>query len=364
MSDRYKEKPFRRYHRPISIFGPLLLITAGIFLFLNTFGIISGSAWEIFLKAWPVLFILIGIDGLYRGDGYVGAVVFVGAGTIFLLGNLGYLTLGVWDTLLRIWPILLVVWGLDLLIGRRTNWSALFGILMGLVIVAGIYWLAVLKPVTHQGAQVETIMQPLQEADQANVRIEAIAGKLWVGGGAESVNLAEGSIELAKNESFEQDYSVDDGQGEFSLTSSGKNAYPFVILGPASQLEWNLKLNSNVPIDLSSQIIIGELHTNLSRLYIKDFSLETILGRSVLYLPADGDFEGEIKVVIGEMIIYLLEGTPLRIETDTAITSIKIPDDFTRTDNLILSPQADNADEVIKLKIEQPIGSIRILYVE
>ncbi|MCJ7625359.1 MAG: DUF5668 domain-containing protein [Anaerolineaceae bacterium] len=364
MPERYEERPFRRYHRPNSIFGPLLLITVGIFLFLNTFDIINGSAWDIFLIAWPVLFILSGIDGLFRGDGYVGAVVLVGAGTLFLLGNMDYLTLGAWDTILRIWPVFLVVWGLDLLIGRRTNWSALFGILMGLVVVAGIYWLAVLNPVTHQGTQVETITQPLKEADQANVTVEAVAGKLTVGGGAESVNLAEGSIELAKNESFEQDYSVSDGQGEFNLTSGSAKAYPFVFLGPANQLEWNLELNPKVPIDLESKIIVGELHTNLSKLNINDFSLETIIGKSVLYLPAHGDFEGNIKVVIGEMVIYLLEGTPLRIETDTAITSINIPDDFTRTDNLILSPEADNADEVIKLRIEQPIGSIRIRYVE
>ena len=203
-----------------------------------------------------------------------------------------------------------------------------------------------------------------QEVDQAHVTIRATAGKLWVGNGAGPQNLAEGNIQVAKHETYRQDYSVTDGEGDFVLTSGDKKAFPFVILGPTRQLEWKISLNSDVPIKLSSQLTIGELRTNLSGLEIESFSMETIIGKSVVFLPENGDFEGDIKLVIGELIIYVLKDTPIQIETDTALTSVTYPDDYTKIENVILSPQAENAGELIKLAIEQSIGKVRIIYVK
>ena len=130
-----------------SIFWPLLLIAAGILLFMNNLGQLPGTTWDVVLRLWPVLLIAAGLDGFWRGEGYAGATVVTGLGVIFLLGNLGYLTFTAWDLILRLWPILLVAVGLDIILGQRRPWSAVIGVLIGLVVTAGIFWVIVNAPV-------------------------------------------------------------------------------------------------------------------------------------------------------------------------------------------------------------------------
>jgi hypothetical protein len=105
--------------RHFSIFWPILLITVGIVLFLNNIGTISGDTWEVIWKLWPLLFIVGGIDGLVNRSGFAGPMVGIGLGTIFLLGNFGYLPVPALDVLIKFWPVLLIAWGIDLIIDHR-----------------------------------------------------------------------------------------------------------------------------------------------------------------------------------------------------------------------------------------------------
>lgn len=58
-------------------------------------------------------------------------VMFLGTGTIWLLGNQGYLPGLNLYALVTLWPLLLIGLGLDLLIGRRSFWiGALIGVAM------------------------------------------------------------------------------------------------------------------------------------------------------------------------------------------------------------------------------------------
>ena len=45
-----------------SIFWALLLISIGVVFLLNTLGYIPGNGWELFLKLWPLIFIIGGLD--------------------------------------------------------------------------------------------------------------------------------------------------------------------------------------------------------------------------------------------------------------------------------------------------------------
>ncbi|HHW15209.1 MAG TPA: hypothetical protein GXX28_09800 [Firmicutes bacterium] len=60
-----------------------------------------------------------------RRSGYLGGAILILAGVVFLLANLGYLTLEAWMLLARFWPVLLMLVGLDLLTrGSRQAWVA------------------------------------------------------------------------------------------------------------------------------------------------------------------------------------------------------------------------------------------------
>ena len=94
-----------------AILGVCVLAVGAIFL-LDNFGLVEADDLFAF---WPVLFILVGISHFVRPEGsrrYLAGSLFVAAGTIMLLSNLGMIRFGIWD----LWPVLLVVAGLSLIL--------------------------------------------------------------------------------------------------------------------------------------------------------------------------------------------------------------------------------------------------------
>src|SRR3990172_11615944 len=128
-----------------SIFWALILIVAGTVLLLNTMGILPGNVIDLLLKLWPVLFIIGGLDNIVQGRGWVWAVISLGLGTVFLLANFGFLPWNSWALLLRMWPLILVAIGLDLIFEGRGAGSAILGVLIALVIMAGVAWDAIVN---------------------------------------------------------------------------------------------------------------------------------------------------------------------------------------------------------------------------
>ena len=88
------------------------VVAAGIILTLDNLGMIRG---EDLFSYWPLLVILVGVSHLVRplGSRRIGTgLVWITAGGLLLLSNLGYLTFDVWD----LWPLLLVIIGGSLML--------------------------------------------------------------------------------------------------------------------------------------------------------------------------------------------------------------------------------------------------------
>ena len=129
-----KPKPPRRKLGPI--LWPLILIGFGLLLLLENLGVLDQSAWSILWNLWPVLFLAIGLDALFRKKEIFGPVFWIGLGGVFLLTNFGILGWDAWSVLFRLWPLLLVTAGLDILLGRRSLWISLPATIVVLGILA------------------------------------------------------------------------------------------------------------------------------------------------------------------------------------------------------------------------------------
>ena len=349
----------RHKHRR-SLFFPLLILSAGIFLMLNNMGAIQGNVSNLLIRIWPVIFIAGGLDNLYQRNGYVGGVVSIGIGTALLLNNLGYLTINAWDIALRLWPVLLIAWGLDLVVGKRKFWSAVIGIALGLALMAGIGWLAMNQGalIGEQGeADVQSFSQSLENARSASVNLSAIAGRLQVGGNTAPANLVEGRT-YYQGVDYKQEYSVNRGEGVFTMKPGGSFSFTNTAKGP----EWDLRLNPAIPLDLTVSLIAGELDIDTGPLEIENLNGHTIIGQLIVTLPEQGDFRGNLENVIGQMIIRVPPETALTINSDTVLTTVSFPEDFHRTGDMILSPSAESGSDGIHLQIDQVIGSLRIEY--
>jgi hypothetical protein len=356
--NEYEER--RRHHRPHSVFGPLFLIAVGVFLFLNALHMISLSGWDLAWRLWPLLFIIGGLDGLYRREGFVGPLVSIGVGSVILAGNLGYLSPGTWTLLIRFWPVFLIALGLDLLIGRRSLVSAIVGIAVGLAMIAAIAWVAMTFTGPRTDLRTEAIHQPLNAAKEVDVRLDAIVGSLNLSGGAESNNLLEGKLKLTGSEHVNADYSVNDGRGSYNLKlDNGIYVYPFTPV--PDQDTWSLKLTPSVPVHLDTNVVFGQQTLDLTGTKVLDLKADTVFGRTVVVLPAEGSLEGQAAAVFGEVVLRVPRNANVTIKADTFLTAADMPAGFVRDGDTIYSPNADRSGEA-SFKVDVPFGSVRIEY--
>jgi len=342
-----------------SLFWPIIFLGLGIFLLLNSMGYFNYTPVEILLRLWPLLFIAGGIDNIYRGESFVGAAVAVGGGSLFLLGNFGYLDADALALLIRYWPVLLIAFGLDLLIGRRSAKGGLIGVLLGLAIVAGLVWLAARVTTGSAAAPAVEVSYPLQGASEANIKLESVAGRLNIARGAGKNNLAEGSLILASSERLEDDFSVVDGQANLSLHSEGLFYFvPFA--GQTSQAGWDLRLSDLPEINLAGDMVFGEQVVDLTGLKINRLNLKSVFGRNELILPAGKRLEGEVSVVFGETIVHIPRGAQVEITLNSAFTSVRLPVELDRSGSQVNSREGSAARGDYHLKIDAPFGIVRI----
>ncbi len=346
--------------RPHSIFWPLLLIGLGLFLFFKTLGYISGQTGETLLRLWPLLFIVGGLDSLYRRESFVAPVLMIGIGTIIILNNFNYIQVGSWLVFLRLWPVLLIAWGLDLLVGRQGALAALLGVALGLALIAAITVFAVTQPQVGVPPTTIQVSQDLQNAQQADVNIKSATGVLDISSGAGSGLLASGEVRVPGNTSINHDYTVTNNRGSYSIDSGEIGVIaPFFS---TRDYPWNLALTGTVPLDLQSSQAVGEQRLDLTGLDLTNLQTETAVGQNTVILPASGSFSGTVGVAIGDLLIRVPKGTAVELQLNTALASVTLPSDFTRDGNIATSPGAKGASSLIRLKVDVPIGGLRVEY--
>ncbi len=345
------------------IFGPILLIVLGILLFLNAMKIFPGSFWDFLVRMWPLLFIAGGLDSLYKREGYTGALVGIGIGTVFLLANLGYLNIGAFQLLFRLWPVLLIGWGFDLLLRPRNTLTTVISLMLGLLLIGGIVWFSLSSPFGVQKFTPVSISQELENAKEGNVTVVSPVGTLKIHDGAKDKNIVDGSIAISSSETTSTDYSVQDGTGYFKVDSDGVS-YPVPFVGGNQTALWDLALTSEVPVMLSSQMITGDQVIDMTGLDIKNFAVETIVGTLNLTLPEDKVVNGSARVIIGELVLYVPKDKPVIISLDTALTSILPAEGYVREGSIIYSPGAKKAVDPMNIELEVPIGTITIKYID
>lgn len=337
-----------------SIFWPLMLIVVGVVLLLNTLGALSGDAWAILLRLWPLIFLIGGIDHILRGEGWVWGVFSIGLGTVFLLSNFGYLPGNALNMLLRLWPLILIAIGLDIILRGSSRWVTLVAVLLTLGVVGGVFWLAASSQGVI-GGQALPIAQPLQGAERAIVRLSNPAGGLLVQSSAAPQMLAEGQVILTRQQTLDDRYAVQDGLGSYSLGSSGVVYLPWA--GSFQSPNWQIRLNGRIPITLETNTGAGDQVLDLRGLDLERLSASVAVGQLTVTLSADDSFEGVISNPIGNLTIEVPRGTLVEIQADTAITVRNIsPADFQAEGNYLYSHGANAQNARIRLKVEQPIG--------
>lgn len=352
--ERREQRRLERANRRHGIFWPLFLIAAGVLFLLYNVGLITGVGWSFILSLWPVLLIVGGLDGLWRGEGIAGSLFWLGLGVIFLLANLGFLPISVWTMLWRFWPVLLVVIGLDIIIGHRPGVGAqVLSIVLALAILGGLVWYVVTQPALQPGTALtgESVTEPLQGATSARVEVSMAAGQLNVAGGADAANLVQGRVDIIRAGQPQKNISVTNGQAVFTLKEEGA-----VNIGDNNNRTWDLKFNSAVPTGIKLNLGAGQNNIDLTGMQVTSLDVNIGAGQTIVTLPKDGKFTGRINGAVGELVLRVPRDLPVQIQANRALTGLDVDSDFQRAGNTITNGSSPQS----RLDLTIPVGSIRL----
>lgn len=350
----------KNIHTRHSIFWPLMLVAVGAILLMTNLNALPGNLWDYVAKYWPLLFILSGLDQIYQGRSWVGAVIMLGLGGVLLAGNLNVLPWSGLDLLLRLWPVFIVALGLDLMMqGRPSALGAVVVTLIAVAVVAGMVWIGFSAPASMGMAPVE-INQPLEGAQSASVKMTVLTGDVNITGGAQRNQLIAGTLYMPNRIKANESYSVAGGEGHYELQPESGASIPYI--GSYRGKSSDLTVSSTIPTAFDLTLIAGEQRLDLRDINASDLNVETIFGKSVITLPADGRLNGKIGVVFGELVVRVPRGVAVEFKMNTVIVGTNYPQDFLKTEDTITSPAAASGKADIVLSLDNVVGAVKIEY--
>ncbi len=300
----------------------------------------------------------------FRRGGFVGPIILIGLGVVFLLNNLGVLEWGVWETLLRLWPLLLIAIGLDLLIPRRSAAGTMVSLIVILALIAGAVWLVSVRGGGEIAPRLEKIDQPLEKTEKAEILLEPGAGVIRMDALQNSNLLLVGRLGLSRGQRVEREIASGDGLTRIHLQSVGGWLWPAYSADADSEAgrgEWRLRVHPDPMLRLNVELGAGEVELDLSDLNLEVLQVDVGVGKIVVRLPAEGDFDVSLEGGIGAMEVVVPRGLAVRIRVSAGLTSTKL-DGFIKQGEVYYSPGAENADEVIDLSLNQAIGILIVRY--
>ncbi len=277
------------------------------------------------------------------------ALILIGVGVIWLLGQFNILSGASFAVLARFWPLILVAIGVNLLIGRGRPQLSL---LIGIVTVALFLVLMLIGPSVGlaQTPEVEEAQYnyPLTGVESANINLDLSVAETTISASTDSNNLIDADLRYVGDVRFETS-----GEGrrdvrlwtEGSLSTTGFfNFWPFTT--EDQDLRWNIRLSPNVPLTLDINGGVGNNNFDLSGLNITSLDINGGVGETHIALPAtDAAYTASIdngvgrtevivasgaaltlniKGGVGEVMIDIPEGAPVRLEATQGLGGVDL----------------------------------------
>lgn len=295
-----------------------------------------------------------------RRGGLFGPLLLISAGVLFLLNNLGVVDWSIWRSLLSLWPIILVGIGLDLLIGRRSMLGSLVVAVVVLALLFGGAWYLVQQPGSSGATASHTISQPLADAARADVQIRAGAGDFRLGPLAEDGQLIAGEVMLRPTQELAETFTTSGDQATYRLGIVGSNIVLAPTLGRSNFEQWDLDLSQEAAIDLDVTVGAGEANVDLTRLDLSQLAFHMGVGDATVVMPEQGQFQAKVDGGLGKLVIRIPDGMAARIQADSGIGSMQVNGEFQHQGDFWITPGYAEAENRVEIEVDIGIGGIVI----
>ncbi len=351
---------------------PFVIILAGIVLQLQASGLLGAPAIDFLLKSWPLIIIAAGIDLLFSGKRFAGGAVLAvtGACVLFLNFTRNPEFVALFSSF---WPLLLIIYGVDMLFSHRN-------LLSGVIIVAaiGIVLYLILgsdgkpdfnniklpeaigdflqsAPLSNAGK--DGLMQldyALPESGSAEIRLEAPSGRLEMKAGG-IPQLMTGSILPGNGEKISESTATVGTVHVYTLTGKPNPQLT------ASEGNWNVILNPEIPVFWKSDMVNGYQMINLRGLNLKSVSIMNQTGDIDVNLPITstgapisiGTQQGTVRIFVPDSIsVFInLSGAP----------SATFPAEYIQTGNQIFPAQVADGKPQLVMNVSIASGQLKVV---
>jgi hypothetical protein len=253
-------------------------------------------------------------------------LVLILAGGVFLLSNLGIITVNIWQI---IGPVLLILIGLRVLLGAFFKGG-------------------------DRGR--ESVIIPLDGASSARVRIEHGAGRLSLDASASHGELASGMFTGGL------DFKTRPSRESMEVVMKvPQHSFPALFF-PGGGFQWDVGFNREVPLYFDINTGANEAHINLEELLVRELRLGTGASATRVIFPARAGYT-RARIESGAASVHLI--IPLdvvaRIKVDSGLAGIDIdPRRFPRSGRLYESPGYESAQNKVDIEISTGVANVTI----
>jgi hypothetical protein len=191
-------------------------------------------------------------------------------------------------------------------------------------------------------------------AEAVEVNLKMGAGELQVSGGAQALMEADFTYRTRRRPP-EVDYRVAGPKGILTVRNRRSGG---VVFG-GSKNEWDIRLNSRIPTDLSIDLGAGESTLDLADVDLRSLTVDMGVGEMKLDLRGrhDRDLEVTIDGGIGSGTIYLPREVGARVRVDGGIGSVEAHE-FGKNGHVYTNDAYGKSPVTIDVSIDAGIGSI------
>jgi hypothetical protein len=264
---------------------------------------------------------------MLRGRAFWGSL-FILAGGLFLLNNLGLLPVSLGGLF---WPLMLVLVGL---------WVLLRGSLGGTRLES------------------ESVSLARENETAVRLRLQHGAGRISIRGGAGAAELLRGEFTGGVDQSVRRQGST--AEVRLSVPSTRWLDMPFASAGG---IEWQIELAEQLDYEIEMETGAGENLLNLKSLKVRDLHLKTGASSTVVHLPERVE-QGSVKVEAGmaSVELHVPESVAARITSESGLAEVDVnPGRFPRSGSAYESPDFAQAERKLEIHLQTGLASTKVL---
>jgi len=194
-------------------------------------------------------------------------------------------------------------------------------------------------------------------AESARVEINMGAGVLQIDSGAEDLLEAEFTY---SQESWrpEVNYAVSGSEGVLSIEQPSVTS---VVPGPSLRYEWDLRFNSEVPMEMGIEMGVGGGELELGDLNLRKLDLSVGVGGANISLDGDwqADLDANISGGVGGLKISLPRDVGVRVEAKSGLGGVDARD-FHKEGDVYTNDAYGRTDVTVDIRVEVGVGGVEL----